>query len=152
MDACRQVLPQQPLSSTSTKMAMDFEFRGSASRIKNCAFDLLSTWEDLLMEDDCDDDDDVLWDPKEEDDNDEWWDLMQRDLRLKSTFFFCDFNQMISAAPHDDQKKSLTQLANKLLSSIQQLDEASSVRSIHLTQERYKDVAFTVKEVMALLP
>ncbi|XP_057962592.1 photosynthetic NDH subunit of lumenal location 3, chloroplastic-like [Malania oleifera] len=121
-------------------MAMDMESRRSAFRIKNCAYDLLSTWENLIMEDDDDYDDDELWD----------W--MQRDLRLKSTFFYSDFHRMISAAPHDDRKESLTQLANKLLSSIQQLEEAVSDRSTHLMRDRYDGAAVILKEVMTLVP
>ncbi|XP_057961804.1 photosynthetic NDH subunit of lumenal location 3, chloroplastic-like [Malania oleifera] len=153
MDAYGQTL-QQSLSS-HRKMAVDGESRGSAFRIKNCAFDLLSSWEHLIMEDDDDDDDNVVRDPMADDAGDddyEWLDLMQRDLRLKSTFLYCDFNQMISAAPHDDQSKSLTQLANKLLSSIQELDTASSSGCIHLIQDRYNDVAIILKEVVALMP
>ncbi|KAL0012596.1 hypothetical protein SO802_007704 [Lithocarpus litseifolius] len=78
---------------------VDVELRGSAHRIKKCACDLLSIGGDLV-------------------DDDDSWDLMGNDLRLKSTFLYCDFNRMISSAPRD-QKKPLTELANKLFCSIE---------------------------------
>ncbi|XP_057961854.1 photosynthetic NDH subunit of lumenal location 3, chloroplastic-like [Malania oleifera] len=144
----------QQTSSSNRKMAVDMKTRGSASRIKNCAFELLSSWDDLIMDDYYDEEENVLWDPMEDDVGDDygWLDLMQRDIRLKSTFFYCDFNQMISATPHHDQKKSLTLLANRLLSSIQELDRTTSVGCIHLIQDRYSDVALVLKDVIALMP
>ncbi|KAK9983764.1 hypothetical protein SO802_033289 [Lithocarpus litseifolius] len=84
----------------SVKM-VDVEFRGSAHRIKKCACDLLSIGGNLV-------------------DDDDSWDLMGNYLRLKSTFLYCDFNRMISSAPRD-QKKPLTELANKLFCSIETL-------------------------------
>jgi photosystem II oxygen-evolving enhancer protein 3 len=84
---------------------VDVEWKGSAYRIKKCAFDLLSIGGDLI-------------------DDDESWDLMGKDLRLKSTFLYCDFNRMISSAPRD-QKKSLTELANKLFCSIEEVNICS---------------------------
>lgn len=80
---------------------VDVELRGSAHRIKKCACDLLSIGGDLV-------------------DDDDSWDLMGNDLRLKSTFLYCDFNRMISSAPRD-QKKPLTELANKLFCSIEEV-------------------------------
>ena len=80
---------------------MDVELKGSAYRIRKCAFDLLSIGDDLM-------------------DDDESWDLVGSDLRLKSTFLYCDFNQMISSAPQN-QKKTLIALANKLFCSIEEV-------------------------------
>lgn len=92
------------ISKFETRVEMlDMESKGSASRIKKSAYDLLSMGDDVM-----DDDDDYSWD------------LIGRDLRLKSTFLFCDFNQMISSAPQD-QKEALTELANKLFQSIEEV-------------------------------
>ncbi|XP_058090406.1 photosynthetic NDH subunit of lumenal location 3, chloroplastic-like [Magnolia sinica] len=110
---------------------IDMESRGSACRIKKCAFDLLSIG-DLI-------------------DDEDSWDLMGRDLRLKSTFLYCDFNQVISNAP-DEQKKPLTDLANRLFYYIEELDRAVKIRSISLTQNRYNDTAVVLQEVMAFMP
>ncbi|XP_077246386.1 photosynthetic NDH subunit of lumenal location 3, chloroplastic-like [Tasmannia lanceolata] len=110
---------------------VDVESKGSACRIKKCAFDLLSIGE--LMDDE------------------DSWDLMARDLRLRSTFLYCDFNHVISTAP-DDQKKPLTDLANRLFHYIEQLDRAVKIRSISLTQDRYSDTALVLQEVILLMP
>eukprot|EP00262_Sarcandra_glabra_P000643 TRINITY_DN10781_c0_g1_i1.p1 TRINITY_DN10781_c0_g1~~TRINITY_DN10781_c0_g1_i1.p1 ORF type:complete len:112 (+),score=13.50 TRINITY_DN10781_c0_g1_i1:276-611(+) len=110
---------------------VDIESRGSACRIKKCAFDLLSMG-DLM-------------------DDEDSWDLMGRDLRLKSTFLYCDFNQIITSAPVD-QKKPLTDLANKLFYYIEELDHAVKTRSISLTQNRYNEAAVVLEEVMSLMP
>ncbi|CAK9166754.1 unnamed protein product [Ilex paraguariensis] len=111
---------------------VDVEFKGSAHRIRKCAFDLLCIGDDLM-------------------DDDDSWDLMGRDLQLKSTFLYCDFNKMISSAPNN-QKKALTDLANKLFCSIEELDHAVKIRSIHLTNDRYNEAAVILQEVMALMP
>ncbi|XP_030960886.1 photosynthetic NDH subunit of lumenal location 3, chloroplastic-like isoform X1 [Quercus lobata] len=111
---------------------VDVELRGSAHRIKKCACDLLSIGGDLV-------------------DDDDSWDLMGNDLRLKSTFLYCDFNRMISSAPRD-QKKPLTELANKLFCSIEELDHAVKSRSVPLTQDRYNEAAVILQEVMAQMP
>ncbi|KAF5750023.1 psbQ-like protein 2 chloroplastic [Tripterygium wilfordii] len=108
------------------------ESSGSATRIKKCAFDLLSIGDDLM--DDADS-----------------WDLFRRDLTLKSTFLYCDFSQIISNAPKD-QKKALTELGNKLFCSIEELDRAVKIQNISLTQDRYNDAAVILQEVMAIIP
>ncbi|KAK9988918.1 hypothetical protein SO802_029157 [Lithocarpus litseifolius] len=94
----RRTCPKR--NEASVKM-VDVELRGSAHRIKKCACDLLSIGGDLV-------------------DDDGIGTLMGNDLRLKSTFLYCDFNRMISSAPRD-QKKPLTELANKLFCSIETL-------------------------------
>ena len=71
------------------------ELKGIVYRIRECAFDLLSMEDDLI------------------DDDEDSWELVGRDLSLKSTFLYCDLNRVI-ACSHDDQKKALTDLANRL--------------------------------------
>ncbi|CAB4295945.1 unnamed protein product [Prunus armeniaca] len=112
---------------------VDVQLKGSACRIKKCAFELLSIGSDLMN------------------DGQSSWDLLGRDLRLKSTFLYCDLNQMISCAPRD-QKRALTELANKLFCSIEELDHAMKIRSVPLTQDRYNQAAVVLQEVIALAP
>lgn len=80
---------------------VDMQSKGSACRIKKCAYELLSIGSDL-MEDGYS------------------WDLVGRDIRLKSTFLYCDLSQLISSVPKD-QKKALTELGNKLFCSIEEV-------------------------------
>lgn len=80
---------------------VDMQSKGSACRIKKCADELLSIGSDL-MEDGYS------------------WDLVGRDIRLKSTFLYCDLSQLISNVPKD-QKKALTELGNKLFCSIEEV-------------------------------
>ncbi|KAM7463310.1 hypothetical protein LguiA_031431 [Lonicera macranthoides] len=113
---------------------VDFEFKAIARRIRKCALDLLSLGGDLI----------------DEDDNYESWDLIQKDLRLKSTFLFCDLNKMINSAARD-HKNALTELSNKFFCSIEEVDHAVKVRSIELTQDRCSDAAVIFREIMELL-
>ncbi|CAD5193725.1 photosynthetic NDH subunit of lumenal location 3, chloroplastic [Musa acuminata AAA Group] len=108
------------------------EWKGCVYRIRKCVFDLLSMEEDLI------------------DDDEDTWELMGSSLRLKSTFLYCDLNQVISRAK-DERKKFLTDLANKLFCYMEQLDHAVKSRSISLTQIRYNDTAHVLQEVMAAL-
>ncbi|ERN09523.1 hypothetical protein AMTRI_Chr09g13110 [Amborella trichopoda] len=105
--------------------------KGSAIRIKKCAYDLLSIW-DLIEEDQ------------------ESWELVVRDLRLRSTFLYCDFNKLISSSS-PDQKQALTDLANKLFSYIEQLAGALRTRSVDQTQNLYNDTVHVLEEVVALV-
>ncbi|KAK9935701.1 hypothetical protein M0R45_022789 [Rubus argutus] len=111
---------------------VDMRSKGSACRIKKCASELLSIGSDL-MEDGYS------------------WDLVGRDIRLKSTFLYCDLSQLISSV-QKDQKKALTELGNKLFCSIEELDHAVKIRSIPLTQDRYNEAAVILQELMALMP
>ncbi|KAL5993527.1 hypothetical protein ACLOJK_014452 [Asimina triloba] len=79
--------------------------KGSACRIKKCVFDLLSIGELI--------------------DDEDSWDLVGRDLRLRSTFLYCDFNQVISNSPDEQKKKILTDLANKLFYYIEECFECT---------------------------
>ncbi|RRT59526.1 hypothetical protein B296_00024361 [Ensete ventricosum] len=120
------------------------EWKGCVYRIRKCVFDLLSMEEDMI------------------DDDEDAWELMGSSLRLKSTFLYCDLNQVISRAK-DERKKFLTDLANKLFCYMEQcclfliicgkrqLDHAVKSRSISLTQIRYNDTAHVLQEVMAAL-
>jgi photosystem II oxygen-evolving enhancer protein 3 len=71
------------------------QWKGCVCRIRKCMFDFISMEDDLI------------------DDDEDSWDLIGRELRLKATFLYCDLNQVISNA-RDADKKSLTDLANKL--------------------------------------
>lgn len=78
------------------------EFKGSANRIQRCASELMSTGDDLM-------------------DDNESWDFVGRELQLKATFLYCDFDKVISGAQEDHQKRSLTELANRLFCSIEEV-------------------------------
>ncbi|XP_073102418.1 photosynthetic NDH subunit of lumenal location 3, chloroplastic isoform X2 [Elaeis guineensis] len=110
----------------------DMIYKGSVLRIKKCAFDFLSLEEDLI------------------DDDDDSWELMGRDLRLKSTFLYCDLNHVISNS-HDEHKKTLTDLGNKLFYFMEELDQAVKSRSISLIQIHYNDAAHVLQEVIMSL-
>ncbi|URE40111.1 Oxygen evolving enhancer protein 3 (PsbQ) [Musa troglodytarum] len=79
------------------------EWRGCVCRIRDCVFELLSTEDDLIQQDE------------------DTWELMASELRLKSTFLYCDLNQLISNT-RDEHKKVLTDLANRLFHSMEELD------------------------------
>ncbi|WOL07368.1 hypothetical protein Cni_G16108 [Canna indica] len=109
------------------------ERKGCICRIRECVFDLMSMEEDLVEEED-----------------EGAWELMASDLRLKSTFLYCDLNQVIANAG-DEDKKFLTDLANRLFYSIEELDLAVKSRSISMTQLQYKHAVDILQEVMAAL-
>ncbi|URE27041.1 Oxygen evolving enhancer protein 3 (PsbQ) [Musa troglodytarum] len=71
-------------------------WKGRVHRIRKCAVDLLSMEDDLI-------------DAEEED----GWELTGSELRLKSTFLYCDLHRVISGAG-EERKKALTLLADKL--------------------------------------
>ncbi|KAL8100634.1 photosynthetic NDH subunit of lumenal location 3, chloroplastic-like [Apium graveolens] len=104
------------------------EFKGSANRIRSCACELMSIGDDLM-------------------DDNESWDFVGRDLQLKATFLYCDFDKVISGAP-EDHKRSLTELANRLFCSIEELDLAVKVQSIQQAQNRFSDLALVLEEVV----
>lgn len=97
------VLPLEILYTISfqyTKITT-MEFRGGANRIRRCACELMSIGDDLM-------------------DDNESWDFVGKDLQLKATFLYCDFNQVISGAP-EDKKRPLTELADRLFYSIEEV-------------------------------
>ncbi|PIA64132.1 hypothetical protein AQUCO_00201433v1 [Aquilegia coerulea] len=108
----------------------DIELRGSLSRIRKCAYELLSI-KDLM-------------------DDEDSWDLMGRDLRLKSTFLFCDFKKLISHSS-EDKKFSFTEIANRLFYYIQELDHAMKILNVPLMRHRYNDTALVLQEVLAAI-
>lgn len=78
-------------------MDCGIELKGCVCRIKNCATELFSMEEDLMIDDE------------------ESWNLVGRDLRLKATFLYIDLSRVISSCGSDECKKTLTRLANKFL-------------------------------------
>ncbi|WOL09795.1 photosynthetic NDH subunit of lumenal location 3, chloroplastic-like [Canna indica] len=110
------------------------QWKGCVYRIRKCVVDLLSMEDDLM----------------DEDEDEDAWELMGSDLRLKSTFLYCDLNQVISNA-REERKKVLTDLANKLFYYMEELDNAVKSRSISSTQVCYNDTVHVLQEVMAAL-
>ncbi|KAK1261786.1 hypothetical protein QJS04_geneDACA019568 [Acorus gramineus] len=109
----------------------EMQAMGSMRRIKQCAHELLTIGE---MGDD-----------------DESWELMESDLRLKSVFFFIDFNRLISGALDEANKTVLTGLADELLYYMHELSNSVKSRSIPETQESYADAAVVLQQVMDAL-
>ncbi|KAK1296427.1 hypothetical protein QJS10_CPB15g00087 [Acorus calamus] len=103
------------------------EAMGSMRRIKQCAHELLTIGE---MGDD-----------------DESWELMESDLRLKSIFFFIDFNRLISGTHDEAYKKVLTGLTDELLYYMHELSNSVKSRSIPQTQECYADAAVVLQQL-----
>uniref|UniRef100_A0A1D1ZHD5 Oxygen-evolving enhancer protein 3-2, chloroplastic n=1 Tax=Anthurium amnicola TaxID=1678845 RepID=A0A1D1ZHD5_9ARAE len=110
------------------------ECGGNMYRIRECASDLLLSMEDELAGGD-----------------EGAWELMGRDLRLKSTFLFCDLTRLISAAGDGDLKRSLTALANRLFHHMEELARAVKSRSVPQTQSCYTDAAVVLHEVVAAM-
>uniref|UniRef100_A0A0D9W7A5 Uncharacterized protein n=1 Tax=Leersia perrieri TaxID=77586 RepID=A0A0D9W7A5_9ORYZ len=76
-------------------MDRGIELKGCVCRINNCAVELFSMEEDLVIDDE------------------DSWGLLVRDLRLKATFLYIDLSRVISFCDFDEHKKMLTGLANK---------------------------------------
>lgn len=90
------------------------DFKGSANRIRICACELMSIGDDLM-------------------DDEESRDFVGRALQLKSTFLYCDFSKVISGSP-EDQKRSLTELANRLFCSIEEVSYSFYFSCFLITQ------------------
>ncbi|XP_020600282.1 oxygen-evolving enhancer protein 3-2, chloroplastic-like [Phalaenopsis equestris] len=121
-------------SSRGDKAMDDMATKGCVFRIKSCAFDLLSMEEDLINEDI----DDV------------WWEIISRDLRLKSTFMYCDLSHVISSSC-DEQKRNLTDLGSMLFHYIEKLGNAVKSKDITSAQICHSDVSLALQELMAAL-
>lgn len=114
-------------------MDCGIELKGCVCRIKNCATELFSMEEDLMIDDE------------------ESWNLVGRDLRLKATFLYIDLSRVISSCGSDECKKTLTRLANKFLYFIDELEDAVKSRSVPLMQMCYSDTTHVLREVVAAL-
>ncbi|TVU15163.1 hypothetical protein EJB05_38670 [Eragrostis curvula] len=109
------------------------ELKGCVCRIKNCAVELFSMEEDLVIDDE------------------DSWDLVGQDLRLKATFLYIDLSRVISCYESEEHKNSLSVLANKFFYSMDELGDAVKSRSVPLTQVCYNDTADALREVVAAL-
>ncbi|XP_062226201.1 uncharacterized protein LOC133924606 [Phragmites australis] len=114
-------------------MDHEMELRGCVCRIKNCAVELFSMEEDLVIDDE------------------DSWDLVGRDLRLKATFLYIDLSRVISCSESKEHKKTLTVLGNKFLYLMDELGDAVQSRSVPLTQVCYSDTTHALREVVAAL-
>jgi photosystem II oxygen-evolving enhancer protein 3 len=71
------------------------ELKGCICRIKNCAVELFSMEEDLVI-----------------DDGDSW-ELVERDLLLKATFLYIELGRVISCYKSEERKKALSVLVDR---------------------------------------
>ncbi|XP_022848422.1 photosynthetic NDH subunit of lumenal location 3, chloroplastic-like [Olea europaea var. sylvestris] len=100
--------------------------KGRMHRLKRYAFDLIALG-DMIGQD--------------------TWNYIRKYLRLKSTFMYYDFDEVISAAPADD-KKSLTELANRLFNNVEKLEDAVKKQNLPQTESYYADTTSILQEVM----